>query len=206
MRLRALASLTALALCFGCGAWKRFAYEGFGRDAWQKPHEVIALLDVGEGDRVADIGAGGGYFSFRLADAVGAGGRVYAVDVDDDMIDYLRARVAEEGRKNLEVIRGEFHDPLLPDGQIDLVFSCDTYHHLSQRSEYFARLRQDLAPGARVAILDFNGTTWFARSFGHTTPKQTIVDELAAAGYRLVADHDLIERQHFLVFAVDQAP
>jgi ubiquinone/menaquinone biosynthesis C-methylase UbiE len=205
MRIRALAALAALALCSGCGAWKRYAYEGFGRDAWQKPDEVIALLELRAGDHVADIGAGGGYFAFHLADAVGDAGRVYAVDVDDDMIEYLRARVAEEGRANVEVIRAEFHDPLLPDGRIDLVFSCDTYHHLAERIDYFTKLRGDLAPGARVAILDFNGQSWFARSFGHTTPKQTIVDELAAAGYRLVADHDLIERQHFLVFEVAPA-
>jgi ubiquinone/menaquinone biosynthesis C-methylase UbiE len=202
MRIRALVALVALSLAFGCGAWKRFAYEGFGRDAWQKPAEVIALLGVGPGDRVADIGAGGGYFTFRLADAVGAQGRVYAVDVDDDMIEYLRTRAAAEGRANVEVIRGEVADPLLPDGSIDLVFTCDTYHHLAQRSDYFGRLRADLAPGARVAILDYNGQSWFARWFGHGTPKQTIVDELTAAGYRLVADHELVERQSFLVFEV----
>ena len=202
MRIRALVSLAALSFLVGCGAWKRYSYEGFARDTWQKPDEVIALLGVAPGERVADIGAGGGYFTFRLADAVGPEGRVYAVDVDDDMVGYLRERAAEEGRTNVEVIRGEFHDPLLPNGEIDLVFSCDTYHHLEQRVEYFTRLRADLAPGALVAILDYNGTSGFARVFGHATPKQTIVDELRAAGFRLVADHDLVERQSFLVFEV----
>jgi predicted methyltransferase len=200
MRTRALAVLVALSLPVGCGAFKRQSYAGFGRDGWQKPDEVIALLDVGPGDRVADIGAGGGYFTFRLADAVGDTGRVYAVDVDDDMIEYLRERAREEGRSNVEVIRGEFGDPLLPDGAIDLVFTCDTYHHLTDRTAYFAKLRTDLAPGARIAILDFNGTTGFAKWFGHATPRQTIVDELGAAGFRLVGDHDLIDRQNFLVF------
>jgi len=125
MRIRALVALAALTL-YGCGALKRFAYEGIGRDSWQKPAEVIALLDLHPGEQVADIGAGGGYFSFRLADAVGPGGRVYAVDVDDDMIEYLRSRAQREGRSNVEVIRGEYGDPLLPDGRIDLVFTCDT--------------------------------------------------------------------------------
>jgi ubiquinone/menaquinone biosynthesis C-methylase UbiE len=203
MRVRALALLAALTAALGCGAWKRFAYEGFDRDSWQKPEQVIQRLGIAAGDQVADIGAGGGYFSFRLADAVGPQGRVYAVDVDDDMIGYLRERAAEEGRENVEVIRGEYADPLLPDGRIDLVFTCDTYHHLTDRSAYFRRLQADLAPGARIAILDYNATSWFARSFGHHTPKQTIEDELAAAGYRRVADHaDLIERQNFLVFEV----
>jgi len=202
MRLRALFALAALVATLGCGSWKRFAYEGIGRDAWQKPDEVVALLGIEPGDHVADIGAGGGYFTFRLADATGETGRVYAVDVDDDMLAYLRDRVAEDGRHQVEVVRGEYADPLLPDGRIDLVFSCDTYHHLEARTEYFSRLRADLAPGARVAIIELNDESFFARTFGHMTPKQTIIDELGAAGYRLVADHDLIDRQHFLVFEV----
>jgi ubiquinone/menaquinone biosynthesis C-methylase UbiE len=200
MRIRVLLALLALIAASGCGAWKRFAYEGFGRDAWQKPDEVIARLGIEPGDRIADIGAGGGYFTFRLADAVGESGRVYAVDVDDDMIGILRERAADEGYAQVEVIRGEFSDPLLPDAGVDLVFNCDTYHHLEQRVEYFSKLRADLAPGARVAILELNDESFFARQFGHMTPKQTIVDELGAAGYRLVADHDLVDRQHFLVF------
>jgi trans-aconitate methyltransferase len=109
--------------------------------------------------------------------------------------------VREEGRANVEVIRGDFDDPKLPDGRIDLVFSCDTYHHMTERTAYFTRLRADLAPGARVAILELNENHWFARWFGHTTSKYTIVSEMAAAGFKLVVDHrDVIERQHFVVF------
>ena len=202
MRTRSIAALLALLVTLGCGSLKRWSYDGFGRDGWQKPDEVIALLEIAPGAQVADIGAGGGYFSFRLADAAGPGGRVYAVDVDEDMLGYLRERVRDEARANVEVVRGEFEDPLLPDGRVDLVFSCNTYHHLSDRTAYFARLRADLAPGARVAILELNGHSWFARTFGHTTPKQTIVSELEAAGYRLIGDYDVVERQHFLVFDV----
>lgn len=194
----------ALLLCLqlaGCGAWKRCAYEGFGRDDWQKPDEVIALLGISEGAQVADLGAGGGYFTFRLARAVGDAGRVYAVDVDEDMLSHLEARVAEEGIDNVEVVRGDFDDPKLPDGRIDLLFTSNTYHHLQDRTAYFERVLGDLAPNGRVAILELNDRSWFPRTFGHSTPRQTIVEEMTAAGYRLVGDHDLVERQHFLVFA-----
>jgi ubiquinone/menaquinone biosynthesis C-methylase UbiE len=193
--------IAALALHLaGCGAWKRFAYEGFDRDAWQKPDQVIALLELHEGANVADLGAGGGYFTFRLARAVGASGHVFAVDVDDDMLDYLEARAAEEGTGNVEVIHGEYADPKLPDGRVDLLFTSNTYHHIEDRTAYFGRVLTDLTPAGRVAILELNDRTWFSRTFGHMTPKQTIVDEMTAAGYRLVGDHDLVERQHFLVF------
>ena len=203
MRSRAVVTL---ALCiglqaFGCSAWKRFAYEGFDRDSWQRPDEVIALLGIGPGDRLADVGAGSGYFTFRFAEVVGPEGRVYAVDVDEDMLAYLTDQVSERQVTNVEIVRGEFHDPLLPDGRIDLLFTSNTYHHIEDRSAYFRGVLADLSPEGRVAILELNDTSWFPRTFGHMTPKESIVEEMGAAGYRLVDDFDIVERQHFLVFA-----
>ena len=105
--------LAASALVVANGArLKRFAYEGFGRrDDWQQPGVVVASLGVRAGEHVADIGAGGGYSTFRLADAVGA---VYAVDVDEEMTDYLEDRVAQEVRTNVEVILGQYDDRCCP--------------------------------------------------------------------------------------------
>jgi predicted methyltransferase len=197
MRLRWIAVLTlASALCAGCGAYKRFAYEGFGRDAWQKPDEVIALLGIRAGDRVADLGAGGGYFTFRLADAVGADGRVYAVDVDEDMIRYLRKRAAKRRYANVEVVRAEPDRPGLPEGGIDLLFTCNTYHHLSDRVRYFEAVLDALEPAGRVAVVEYDGGK-------HATPKQVILDEMRGAGYRLETDHAILEQQSFLIFIPD---
>lgn len=197
MRLRWIAVLTlAIALCAGCGALKRFAYEGFGRDAWQKPDEVIALLGIRAGDRVADLGAGGGYFTFRLADAVGAEGRVYAVDVDEDMIRYLRKRAAKRGYANVEVVRAGADDPGLPEGEIDLLFTCNTYHHLPDQVRYFEAVLDVLEPAGRVAIVEYAGGR-------HATPRQTILEEMRRAGYRLEADHAILEQQSFLIFVPD---
>jgi arsenite methyltransferase len=200
---RRFAALTlALAACSGCSAWKRFAYAGWGRDDWQQPDRVIASLDLEPGDRVADLGAGGGYFTFRLADAVGPTGIVYAVDVDPDMTEYLEARVGEEDRANVRVILAEYHDPLLPDDEVDLVFTCNTYHHLEDRVAYFARVRRDLRPGGRVAIIELSDASWFPRWLGHHTPWEAIVREMNEAGYRLDRSFDFLERQHFGIFRV----
>ncbi len=197
MRSRWIAAVTlAAVLLSGCGALERFAYGGFGRDAWQKPDEVIALLGIRTGDRVADLGAGGGYFTFRLADAVGAEGRVYAVDVDEDMIRYLRQRAAKRGYANVEVVRAEPDDPGLPEGEIDLLFTCNTYHHLADRARYFEAVLDALEPAGRVAIIEYDGER-------HATPRQTILDEMSRAGYRLEADHAILEQQSFLVFVPD---
>jgi ubiquinone/menaquinone biosynthesis C-methylase UbiE len=178
-------ALLGVALCLGCGGVKRCLYEGFGRDDWQRPDEVVALLDIREGSRVADLGAGGG-----------------SVDVDESMLTYLRERAAREGRDNVEVVLGTPDDPQLPDDEIDLVFTSNTYHHIQNRVDYFESVLGDLAPNGRVAIVEFDESgSWFSRTFGHHTVKASISDEMERAGYRLARDHDILDRQSFLIFA-----
>ena len=183
----------------GCGRIKAWMYAPGDRDEWQQPERVIEALAVAPGDVVADLGAGGGYFTFRLADATGPGGRVYAVDVDDDMVDLIAEEARERGVAQVHTVLAEPGDPGLPE-PVQLVFTCNTYHHLEDRVAYFARLRSRLAPGGRVAVIDFR-----EEAFRHHTPAETIRSELVEAGYRLLAEHDFLERQHFLVFAPDAA-
>ncbi len=198
VRLKALVLL--LAVLAGCTSFKRFAYEGFGRDDWQQPARVVEALEIEPGDRVADLGAGGGYFTFRLADATGPEGVVYAVDVDPDMTAFLRERAAAEGYANVRVIDAAPDDPRLPAGGVDLIFTSNTYHHIPDRVAYFARLEEVLAPGGRVAILELRNEGLFSGCFGHGTSEEEIRREMEAAGYRLAARHDFLDRQSFLVF------
>jgi ubiquinone/menaquinone biosynthesis C-methylase UbiE len=198
----ALALAAALAMT-ACTSMKRLSYEGGDRDEWQQPEAVIALLDIGPGDRVADLGAGSGYFSFRLAEAVGPSGHVYAVDVDGDMLEYLAEKSRERGAANLTVVKGEPDDPKLPDGEIDLVFVSDTYHHLEDRPAYFRRLLTDLAPNGRVAIVEYDGRSGMASTLGHFTPPEEIAREMREAGYEPIANHAILERQSFQIFGPD---
>ncbi|MEE9282385.1 MAG: class I SAM-dependent methyltransferase [Myxococcota bacterium] len=184
----------------GCARVKRFGYEGFGRDGWQQPEKVIDSLGIRAGDRIADVGAGGGYFTFRLAEATGPEGRVYAVDVDRDMTEYLRERARDEGAENVEVILAEYHDPLLPEAGVDLVFVCNTYHHIEERSDYFANVQKYLRPGGRVAIVEYVPQGWFQRIFPHSTSAEEIRREMEQAGYDLEQEHGFLSRQSFLVF------
>jgi len=195
-----IAALAALSLLGSCASWKKFGYEGWGRERAQQPARVVEALAIAPGARVADLGAGGGYFTTRLADAVGPQGRVYAIDLDPDMLGLLREQAA--GRANVEVIAATPDDPRLPVGGVDLLFSCNTYHHLSDRSAYFRRLAPSLRPGGRIALIDHDGRGWFGwLLFGHATPAEVMREEMAAAGYRLVQQHDFLARQSFLVFA-----
>ena len=199
---RALAVGVALIMTLSSCTWlRRLAYEGFGRDGWQQPERVIGELGLAPGSRVADLGAGGGYFTFRLADAVGDGGKVYAVDVDPGMLQYLEERTAEQGYENVDTVLAEYDDPLLPKAGVDLIFSCNTYHHLEDRPAYFKRASKYLAADGRIAIIEYTGEGWFNTLFGHSTSSEVIRSEMEAAGYRLQREHDFLSRQSFLIFS-----
>jgi SAM-dependent methyltransferase len=123
------------------------------RDAWQKPHEVIQALALASDARVADLGAGTGYFSARLANMLPKV-RIYAVDSEPDMVRYLEARAKREGLRNLVAVQGKPEAPGLPE-KVDLVLLIDVYHHIEDRARYFRALGGSLRAGARVAVIDF---------------------------------------------------
>lgn len=187
--------------CAGCTTLKRWIYEGFGRDGWQHPEQVIQSLEIRAGDHVADIGSGSGYFTFRLAEAVGPTGKVYAVDVDPEMNEYVARRARELKYPNIVAILAKPDDPLLPKSSIDLIFTCNTYHHLGDRTFYFARLKQYLRPNGHVAIIDFNGEGWFTRLIGHWIAREVIQRELQQAGYSLQREFAFLPKQDFLLFS-----
>jgi arsenite methyltransferase len=195
-----IAAVLAVLLLCACTAFKRFAYEGFGRDDWQKPGEVVAALAIRSGDRVADLGSGGGYFTFRLAQAVGPAGKVYAVDVDSALLDDLAERAKEQGYGNVARVLAKYDDPMLPESGVDLVFTSNVYHHLEDRVKYFSNAAKYLRPGGRVAIIDFRDAG-FAGAIGHATPVELIKKEMGEAGYRLKREYDFLEKQSFLVFS-----
>ena len=170
------------------------------RDAWQKPKQVVEKLDIKPGAQVADLGAGGGYFTWYLAEAVGPQGKVYAVEIDETALGIIEKEMKSRGITNVVPIRGESGDAKLPE-PVDLVFSCDTYHHMEDRVAYFRSLARYLKPDGKVAILDFHAEGFFSGLLGHGTTKQEVRREMESAGYRLAADYDLIDRQHFQVFS-----
>ena len=198
--LRVLVPLLALAFA-GCTTLKRYAYEGFNRDQWQKPEEVIRALRIQPGQVVADLGSGSGYFTFRLARAVGPGGKVYAVDVDEGMNQYITAQARERGLTNIDVILAKRDDPLLPPAGVHMIFSTNTYHFLENRTAYFANASKYLRPGGRVVIIDFSSRQWFDIFGAHYTPGDVIKSEMKKAGYTLQQEFEFLPRQHFLVFS-----
>ena len=165
----------------GAEEWAK-QFDDPARDAWQKPAEVVALLKLAPGMTVADVGAGTGYFEAALSRAVGPKGRVLALDIEDDMVAYLRARAAREGLANVAPAKVAPDDPMLPAGGVDRVLIVDTWHHIDAREAYAAKLRAALAPGGFVAVVDFTLEAQQGPPPQHRVAPEQVEKELRAGG------------------------
>ena len=171
------------------------------RDAWQKPDEVVKALALKNGDIVADIGAGTGYFTRRLAKAVAPGGKVYAVDIAADILGYLKERADKENLHNIIIDVSRPDDPLLPANSVDLAFFCDVTHHLENRTNYYRKLASALKLHARMAIIDYPPD---AARKPHPpeqlVPRSQVISEAEGAGFRFVKDFPFLPYHYFLIF------
>lgn len=179
------------------------------RDRDQKPSQVIEALRLTPGMAVADLGSGSGYFTRRFIEAVTDTGMVYAVDVEPEMLAYAKENVIHMHiAYTAEFILAQPDNPKLPFESVDLLFVCNTIHHLEDRSKYFRNLASSLKPGARISIIDFypddrSGELGFPKH--HLVSRETIVKELTDAGYRLDREHNFLPRQYFLEFTAAQS-
>jgi ubiquinone/menaquinone biosynthesis C-methylase UbiE len=167
----------------------------------QMPARIIDTLGFKAGQSVADIGAGTGYFSIRLAN-VPAAPTVYAVDIEPSMVQYLKARAANAGLKNVIVVQANADSPNLP-APVDTVLVVDTYHHIANRVEYFRKLRASFKPSGRLTIIDFrkDAPTGPPPEFRFTEAQ--ITSELMQVGYRLRESYTFLPRQLFLVYQLE---
>jgi cyclopropane fatty-acyl-phospholipid synthase-like methyltransferase len=168
------------------------------RDAWQRPHEVIRALALKPDTVIADIGAGTGYFAVRFAHNVPQG-RVYAVDIEPDMVRHLAERAKKAGLGNLQAITGTPRDPRLP-GPVDWIVLVDAYHHIGGRERYFRELRKSIKPGGRLAVIDFRLDSPVGPPQRARITPDTVKSELKRAGYALEREHGFLPNQYFLVF------
>jgi len=172
------------------------------RDAWQQPDLVVARLATRKDMKIADIGAGTGYFSVRFARAV-PDGEVLAIDIEAALLQHLAARAAGEGLGNVHTRHATPAEPGLADrpGAIDLVFVCDTYHHIADRPAYFTKVAQALAPGGRIAIVDFELDSPRGPPPELKLAPDAVITEMNAAGLVLVGRFDELPDQYLLEFA-----
>ncbi len=159
---------------------------------------VMDILKIAEGKAVADIGAGGGWFTVRAAKRVGAGGKVFAVEISQDDLNYIAARAKRENFGNIQTVLGTEDNPKLPDNSIDAVLILKTYHEIGQPIKVMKNLKKSLKKDALVGIIDRNGN-----GDDHGIKKETVIEELKRAGFALKEEFDFTKadgQDYFLVF------
>jgi ubiquinone/menaquinone biosynthesis C-methylase UbiE len=172
------------------------------RDAYQKPHEVMEALAVREGEVIADIGSGTGYFSLRMARHVGATGHVYGVDVSADMVKHLNARIRDAKLTNITTILAEPNDPLLP-RQVNRFLIVDVWHHIEDQPGYLAKMKASLLPGGEVVMIDFHKRDMpVGPPVEMKIAREDLVNQMESNGFTLAKEHTFLPYQYFLVFKV----
>jgi predicted methyltransferase len=172
------------------------------RESEELPDEVLEVMALEVGDVVADLGAGSGYYTRRMAPLVGPDGHVYAVDIQPEMLEILERNMGEEGITNVVTVLGEVDDPMLPPGEIDWIFLADVYHEFSDPEPMLEGMREALAPGGRVALLEYrveDGTGDHILA-DHRMSVRQVMSEWVPAGFELVALHEFLPGQHLFVF------
>ena len=169
------------------------------RAEWQKPDEVVRALRLREGDTVAEVGAGIGYFVLRMARAVGPRGRVFAVDVEPRILEQLRERIEKEQVTNVTPVLGLGGDPLLPEASVAVVLMVGTFHHFHDGVEALRRIARALKPGGRIVNIDYRPDEL---PVGPPVPEKISREDFIAlaqrAGFAVAAEHDFLPYQYFI--------
>ena len=190
----------ASVMTFHGAAW----LEREGREAEQRPDEVFRAMGLEDGDVVADLGCGTGWFARRMARVVGPRGKVYAVDIQPEMLDLLRGYVEKEGVGNVEPVLGTETDPKLARDSLDWILMVDVYHELQQPKAMLEAIRRSLKPTGKVALVEYRleGESASHIRTEHRMSVAQVMAEWLPAGFRLVQQVDVLPTQHLFIFKV----
>ena len=186
------------------GEWvNRFEVES--REVYANRGDIVAALHLNSGDCIADIGAGTGLFAKPFSQAVGAEGKVYAVDISPKLVEHVKKRVADEGMNNIEVILSKEDSTELPSESVDVVFICDTYHHFEYHADMLLSIRNALRRGGQLVVIDFERIPGTSREWllGHVRAgKDEFKKEIQRSGFRFIEEVDIpgFQENYFLRF------
>jgi ubiquinone/menaquinone biosynthesis C-methylase UbiE len=171
------------------------------REAEEAPTKAVAALKVRQGQVVADVGAGSGYYTMLLRAAVGPRGRVYATDIQPEMLALIRKKIEQAKASNVELVLGTPTESRLPDGVVDLALMVDVYHELAQPQVFLRSLKRALKPEGRLVLIEFRKeSAWVPIREEHKMSVRDARMELEAEGYRFEQVIDVLPWQHILVF------
>jgi ubiquinone/menaquinone biosynthesis C-methylase UbiE len=169
------------------------------RAKWQKPAAVVRALGLRRGQVIAEVGSGPGYFTPRLARAVGPSGHVYALDPEPAVLDVMRKRIKQAGVRNVTPVLSRDDDPLLPNGRCDLAVIINAYHHMHGGPAFLRRLVSRLPRGARVINVDWDEKSEFGPPPKRRVPRARFLRDAKKAGLKLVSERVFLPHQYFLV-------
>lgn len=179
-------------------------FEAPERAEWQKPEEVVKRLELKPGNTIADIGAGTGYFTRLFAAAVGPEDKTIGLDIEPSMVEYMKEDAKKRGLTNYEAMVVKPDDAGLPPQSVDVIFICNTYHHIEDRVIYLKRLAGALKPNGRIVIVDFykKPLPVGPQSVAHKISEEEVKKEFKQAGYRLTKSLDFLPYQYYLEFSL----
>jgi ubiquinone/menaquinone biosynthesis C-methylase UbiE len=177
----------------------------FNRKASRKKSKsdlVIKTLSLKKGDKIADIGSGGGFFVKKFAKQVKNEGQVYAIDTNTQFLKYIELEANQNNIKNISIIHSKDDNPNLPKEKLDYIFLRNVYHHLKNRIKYFQILGKGLKKNGEIIIIEHNGKGFlnFNKVFGHYIKPDFIKNEMNKAGYDIKKEYDFIKQQSFIIF------
>ena len=171
------------------------------RDIEEAPDKALDAIGIEKGSTVADVGAGSGYMTVRMASRVGPTGRVYATDIQPQMLNMLRARLEKERIGNVTLVQGAVDDPRLPASTIDMILMVDVYHEFSEPQKMLRGMREALKPGGRMILLEYKKEEpWIPIRPEHKMSVGEAKLEVEAEGFKLTKVGTELPRQHILVF------
>jgi len=171
------------------------------REAEEQPGRALDLIGIAKGSTAADIGAGAGYITWRLAERVGPTGKVYANDIQPEMLDLLRRNMRERKLENVETVLGAIDDPKLPADAVDLVILVDVYHEFSKPQEMLRKIREAMKPDGRLVLLEYRAEDpKVPIRAEHKMTVAQVKAELEPEGFRLDKVIEDLPRQHILIF------
>jgi arsenite methyltransferase len=171
-----------------------------------KADQIIETLALKNGQTIADIGSGGGYFTYKFANAVGEKGKVYAVDTNQEFLDFIKKEAAKQGLSNITTVLTTSEHPDLPQHTFNYIFMRNMTHHLSNRVAYFRGLKEIVKSDGKVVVIEYDdrGGFSFHKIYGHFVHKQTIIDEMKEAGFTTYKSFDFLSEQSFTIFHIQR--
>ena len=193
----------------GLSSARRVVGDESERDKWQQPDKVMDSIGVKPGMVIGEAGVGRGYFTFKLAERVGEAGKVFANEISESDLRYIRERCEREGLRNIETILGQVEDPLFPKSEMDMVFMVYVLHHLDKPIRFLRNIASSLKPGATVVLLERDPDKWPPRNKGsHRSydagrhdfmPDPIVLKRIKEAGYELLKRETFLERDNIYV-------